>query len=145
MKKLATLFLALLMVVVLAGCGTNNEKATSSDSNVDIDLTKLSSTMVYSEVYNMTNSPESYLGKIVKMKGNFAMYYDEMSQQYYFACITTDAASCCQQYLEFVLAGEHQYPNDYPALDAEITVIGEFQTYMEGDNRYCTLLNASLQ
>ena len=39
---------------------------------VDVDLTKLSSTMVYSEVYNMMSSPESYMGKRVRMKGSFA-------------------------------------------------------------------------
>lgn len=36
---------------------------------VDVDLTKLSSTMVYSEVYNMMNSPKEYVGKTVRMYG----------------------------------------------------------------------------
>ena len=37
----------------------------------------------------------------------------------------------CSQGLEFVLAGEHSYPADYPELGTEITVVGTFQTYEE--------------
>ena len=33
--------------------------------NFDVDLTNLSSTMVYSEVYNMMSTPENYIGKTV--------------------------------------------------------------------------------
>ena len=42
---------------------------------VDVDLTVLSSTMVYSEVYNMLyNDPAHYLGKTVKARGGFSIY-----------------------------------------------------------------------
>lgn len=42
---------------------------------VDVDLTVLSSTMVYSEVYNMLyNDPAHYLGKTVKARGEFSIY-----------------------------------------------------------------------
>ena len=42
-----------------------------SAGKVDVDLTVLSSTMVYSEVYNMLLfTPDSYLGKTVKMMGH---------------------------------------------------------------------------
>jgi hypothetical protein len=37
------------------------------DGELDVDLTTLTSTMVYSEVYNMVTTPEDYEGKIVKM------------------------------------------------------------------------------
>ena len=39
---------------------------------IDVDLTALSSTMVYAEVYNMITAPEQYRGKVVKMEGLFA-------------------------------------------------------------------------
>ena len=39
-----------------------------SDGRVDVDLTRLSSTMIYSEVYNMILTPENYIGKSVKMQ-----------------------------------------------------------------------------
>lgn len=55
-----------------------------------------------------------------------------------------DATACCQQGLEFVPTGSCKYPEDFPALGAEISVTGEFQTYMEGENMYCHLINATL-
>ncbi len=115
-----------------------------SVDGVDVDLTVLSSTMVYSEVYNMMASPEKYIGKTVKMKGLFAYYHDEATGNYYFACIIQDATACCAQGIEFVLTEDYVYPDDYPEVDEEICVIGVFDTYQEGDYTYCTLRNASL-
>ncbi len=115
-----------------------------SADGVDVDLTVLSSTMVYSEVYNMMTSPENYIGKTVKMNGLFAYYHDEAADNYYFACIVQDATACCAQGIEFVLTDDYVYPDDYPEVDEEICVIGEFDTYREGSYTYCTLRNAEL-
>ena len=104
-------------------------------SAVELDLTVLSSTMVYSEVYNMLyENTASYVGKTVKMKGAFGvsqMVIDgEVSQEpAAYACVIADATACCTQGIEFVLSGEHRYPEDYPPLGEEITVIGRFETY----------------
>ena len=114
------------------------------DLSVDIDLTAMNSTMVYSEVYNMLTVPENYIDKKIKMKGAFSIYHDEVTEVYYFACIIADATACCSQGIEFVLSGEHVYPDDYPELGSEITVKGTFSTYMEGENMYCTLKDAEL-
>ncbi len=113
-------------------------------SDVDIDLTVLSGTMVYSEVYNMMVYPEMYIGKTVKMKGPFAYYYDEATGNYYFACIIQDATACCAQGIEFVLTEDYTYPDDYPEFNREICVVGVFDTYQEGQYTYCTLRNAVL-
>ena len=122
------------------------EQSIPADSadRVDVDLTVLSSIMVYSEVYNMMASPEAYIGKTVKMKGLFAYYHDEATGNYFFACIIQDATACCAQGIEFVLAGEHLFPDDYPEPGAEICVTGVFDTYQESENSYCTLRNAKL-
>lgn len=119
-------------------------ESVSKDPGVDVDLTALSSTMVYAEVYNMMVSPENYVGKTVKMSGQFVPYYDEGTGNYYFACFISDATACCSQGIEFVLAGEASYPEDYPSEGETICVIGTFDTYMEGESMYCTLRNASL-
>ena len=51
------------------------EQTQTSADGVDVDLTVLSSTMVYSEVYNMLyNDPAHYLGKTVKARGGFSIY-----------------------------------------------------------------------
>lgn len=117
---------------------------------VDVDLTVLSSTMVYSEVYNMLyNDPAHYLGKTVKARGEFSIYQlvtdgvlqpDPVS----YACIISDAAACCAEGMEFVLEGDLTYPDDYPELGTEITVIGEFQSYEENGMTWYHLVNARL-
>ena len=157
MKKMICALLALLMIIALVGCGTEaNNNSTPSGTqkdntkSIDVDLTKLSSTMVYSEVYVMMTSPQDYIGKTVKMNGQFALYQatdangQPVPDQIYFACVIADATACCQQGLEFVLAGDYKYPDDYPELGTDITVVGEFQTYMEGTQQYCHLINAEL-
>ena len=111
---------------------------------IDVDLTALSSTMVYSEVYNMMTTPDDYIGKVVKMDGAFAVFHDEGSSDYYFACIVKDATACCAQSIEFLLAGEHSYPKDYPYEGDEICVVGVYDTYKDGDSTYCTLKNAKI-
>jgi len=121
-----------------------SSKSEEPSSGVDVDLTALSSTMVYSEVSHMMTSPEDYIGKTVKMKGLFAYYHDEATDNYYFACIIQDATACCAQGIEFILPDEYTYPEDYPEVNEEICVVGVFDTYQEGDNTYCTLRNASL-
>lgn len=111
-------------------------------TDVDVDLTVLSATMVYSEVYNMMKNPDEYIGKSVRMRGEFAYFKDESTGKEYFACIIKDATACCAQGIEFELAGDYKYPEDYPELGSEVTVKGVFDTYKEGDNQYATLRNA---
>lgn len=116
----------------------------ASDDNIDVDLTKLSSTMVYSEVYNMLVMPENYIGKTVKMSGMFVIYTNQEETQYYPAVIIADATACCSQGLEFVLKGDPKYPEGYPEMESEITVVGTFETYDELGNIYCRLQNATI-
>ena len=121
-----------------------------SAGKVDVDLTVLSSTMVYSEVYNMLYFyPEDYYGKTVKANGIFAIYQmvvDGVTQPapVAYACIIADATACCAEGMEFVLEGDFTYPDDYPELGAEITVIGEFQSYEENGMTWYHLVNARL-
>ena len=127
-----------------------SEQPQASSNGVDVDLTVLSSTMVYSEVYNMLyNDPAHYLGKTVKARGTFSIYQlvtdgvlqpDPVS----YACIISDAAACCAEGMEFVLKDDLAYPDDYPELGAEITVIGEFQSYEENGMTWYHLANARL-
>ena len=144
MKKLICAALAAIIVIALfAGCGKDKEAAQSAKAaEYDVDLTELSSTMVYSEVYGMMMSPEAYVGKTVKMNGAFAVYEGE--NRNYYACLIADATACCSQGIEFVLDGDYAYPNDYPALGTDITVAGTFDTYYEEDVLYCQLIDAKM-
>ena len=119
-------------------------KAPSKPEKVDLDLTTMSSTMVYSEVFNMVTTPENYIGKTVKMRGTYMYYYDEKPNRYYFFCLISDAMACCSQGIEFALTKDYHYPEDYPKPDDEITVVGVFDSYEEEGNTYCILRNARL-
>ena len=170
MKRLLCLLLAVCMTLSLCACGKGAERDTergasasepqpspaiteppqASADGAEVDLTVLSSTMVYSEVYNMLyNDPAHYLGKTVKARGTFSIYQlvtdgvlqpDPVS----YACIISDAAACCAEGMEFVLEGDLTYPDDYPELGTEITVIGEFQSYEENGMTWYHLVNARL-
>ena len=107
-------------------------------------MTTMSSTMVYSEVFNMVTTPENYIGKTVKMRGTYMYYYDEKPDHYYFFCLISDAMACCSQGIEFSLTKDYHYPEDYPKPDDEITVVGVFDSYEEEGNTYCILRNARL-
>ena len=127
-----------------------SEQPQASADGVEVDLTVLSSTMVYSEVYNMLyNDPAHYLGKTVKARGGFSIYQlvtDGVLQPdpVAYACIIADATACCAEGMEFVLKDDLAYPDDYPELGAEITVIGEFQPYEENGVTWYHLVNARL-
>ena len=128
-----------------------SEQPQASADGVDVDLTALSSTMVYSEVYNMLYFyPEDYYGKTVKMTGLFNVYQsvDEngvvLDMPVAYACIISDATACCAEGMEFALEGDYIYPDDYPELGAEITVIGEFQSYAENGIAWYHLVNARM-
>ena len=111
-------------------------------SDIDIDLTKLSSTMVYSEVYNMMSNPEEYVGKTIRMDGNLAIY--KYPERNYYTCIIKDATACCQQGMEFLWKGNHKYPEDYPNEGDGIIVTGIFDIYYEDQVKYCQLKDATL-
>ncbi len=127
-----------------AGQTSDGEKETSEAGNIDVDLTTLSSTMVYSEVNDMMVYPEKYKDKTIKMTGIYTAFHDENTNKSYYACIIEDATACCKQGIEFELTEDYKYPDDYPKEDDQVTVVGTFDTYKEGDATYCVLKNAEL-
>jgi hypothetical protein len=102
-----------------------------NSSGVDIDLTTMSGTLVYAEVYNIMMRPEEYMGKTIKMSGPYYSSYYDKTDLYYHYVIVEDAAACCQQGLEFIWEGDHAFPDDYPADATRVEVVGEFGSYDE--------------
>lgn len=149
MKRIIALLLCFVFVFALTSCGTKTEekvygsdkKSSKSDSaQKTVDLTKLSSTMIYSEVSQMMNAPEKYVGNKIKMNGTYNLFYNDDQTKSYSACIVKDATACCQQGLEFVLKDGISYPE----VDSEITVEGIFELYDEDGNQYCHIVDAEL-
>lgn len=98
----------------------------------------------------MMVTPEEYVGKTVKMDGQFGLYCGTNpdgtpnEEQLYYACVIADATGCCSQGLEFVLAGDKIYPDDYPERGDYISVVGTFDLYEENGSKYCRLIDARL-
>ena len=133
-----------LLTVVLTGCGESGVSG-SAGSDVDLDLTKLSSTMVYSEVYNMVTEPDPYDGKTVRMHGTFDIFEDVDSGEYGYTCVIADATACCAQGIPFVRKGDYSFPEDYPDLWSEITVVGTFDIDESGGYKICRLVDSTIE
>ena len=134
MKKILCLILCVSALFLLAGCGQD------APADAEIDLTKLSSTMVYSELANIVSAPDDYLGKTLKMCGTFSSFHSDQTNLTYYSCNVSDVTACCNLGLEFVLRDGYDYPEE----GAEICIVGTFSSYQEGAQTYFTLLDAAL-
>ena len=113
----------------------------AEESGIDIDLTLLNSTMLYSEVYSMMVEPEAFLGKTVRLAGYCTSSYYEPTDMTYYAVIIPDATACCAQGIEYTLADGAAYPAD----DTDIVITGTFELYEELGVEYCRLGNAKVE
>jgi len=119
-------------------------------SKVDLDLTSMSNTMIFAEVYKMTNSPDEFLGKTIKVSGRYnTSHSDESGRDYHFILVS-DVAGCCQQGIEFIINGDYSNTDDYPDDNNKIEVTGVFKSYtvfeythyyLDTDNSAVTILN----
>lgn len=108
---------------VIFGC--SNEISPETTEKIDVDLTKLSPTMIYAEVFNILQAPNDYRGKILKIRGKYLASHDPQKDEIHHACVIYDATACCMQGFEFELAENQKYPPN----QCEITLIGRFDTY----------------
>ncbi len=155
-KKLAVFLIVVLLTASLAACGNAGSGADTSDSgtsaaarlesgNEIVDLTKLSSTMAYSQLFHITQNSVDYLGRSICLSGECVSFKDPVSENLYYACVVTDQEACCSAGLEFVMDGEPVAPDGYPEPGAEITVTGELQYYRVGESTFLHLVNAVVE
>lgn len=100
--------------------------ATPAPDGIDLDLTSLSSTVVFAEVAAMVRTPEDFVGKTVRMRGQLAVYEANpaLDIDYFYTVVIRDATACCQQGMEFVWDG-----GTLPAEGTELVVTGKYQQY----------------
>lgn len=119
-----------LLCTLGSGCSDKGGEG-ASEIAVDVDLSPLSETMLIASITNIMTDVDEYLGKTIKMKGPYLTdYYNETKSYYHYVGIN-DAEACCFYGFEFVLNGEHSYPDDYPEQNAVIEIIGVFGSYEE--------------
>ncbi len=144
MKNLKFINLVTIVMVSLLLMSCDNGVSTVSNEaveerQIDVDLQGLSGTMIFSQIYDMLYYPENYEGKTVRMEGLFDAYIDGETGEYNYACVVPDATACCQEGFSLVIDKEAVFPDDFPELGEEITVIGTYETTFDGMFTYVYL------
>lgn len=127
-----------------AGKGKSSKSKSKTSSNkIDIDLNNLNANVVYSQVFLMMTEPDKFIGKRIRMSGQFNVYAAQEGNPSgvteYYAIIIADAQACCQQGIEFVWPG-HTYPDGFPEVKSNASVTGIFEVYTEDGKKYCRLV-----
>lgn len=132
-----------------AGKGKSSKSKSKTNSNkIDVDLNNLNANVVYSQVFLMMTEPDKFIGKRIRMSGQFNVYAAEEGNPSgvteYYAIIIADAQACCQQGIEFVWPG-HTYPEGFPEVKSNASVTGIFEVYEENGKKYCRLIADSVE
>ena len=127
-----------------AGKGKSSKSKSKTKGNkIDVDLNNLNANVVYSQVYLMMTEPDKFIGKRIRMSGQFNVYAAQEGNPSgvteYYAIIIADAQACCQQGIEFVWPG-HTYPEGFPEVKSNASVTGIFEVYEENGKKYCRLI-----
>ncbi|MBP3855767.1 MAG: hypothetical protein IK990_09190 [Ruminiclostridium sp.] len=115
-----------------------------TDEVINVDLTAMNPTMIYSVIYDIMVNPGNYYGKRVLLDGYFDTSYDERLDTRYYFIVVPDATACCSQGLEFILNRETVYPGDYPEPGTDIRINGVIDHYDEEGKTYCYIKADSL-
>lgn len=127
-----------------AGKGKSSKSKSKASSNkIDVDLNNLNANVVYAQVFQMMTEPDKFIGKRIRMSGQFNVYAAQEGNPSgvteYYAIIIADAQACCQQGIEFVWPG-HTYPEGFPEVKSNASVTGIFEVYEENGKKYCRLV-----
>ena len=127
-----------------AGKGKSSKtKSKTSSNKIDVDLNNLNANVVYAQVFQMMTEPDKFIGKRIRMSGQFNVYAAQEGNPSgvteYYAIIIADAQACCQQGIEFVWPG-HTYPDGFPEVKSNASVTGIFEVYEENGKKYCRLV-----
>ena len=131
-------------VAVDAGKGKSSKSKSKTNSNkIDVDLNNLNANVVYAQVFQMMTEPDKFIGKRIRMSGQFNVYAAQEGNPSgvteYYAIIIADAQACCQQGIECVWPG-HTYPEGFPEVKSNASVTGIFEVYEENGKKYCRLI-----
>ena len=127
-----------------AGKGKSSKSKSKTNRNkIDVDLNNLNANVVYAQVFQMMTEPDKFIGKRIRMSGQFNVYAAQEGNPSgvteYYAIIIADAQACCQQGIEFVWPG-HTYPEGFPEVKSNASVTGIFEVYEENGKKYCRLI-----
>ncbi|MBR0420485.1 MAG: hypothetical protein IJI66_15085 [Erysipelotrichaceae bacterium] len=101
----------------------------------DLDLSYYSANVMFGKINEMTQDYQDYVGKIIKMKGEYYRFDNPRDNTYFYVCIVKDQTACCSSGLEFILKKGYEYPEQ----GDQILLQGVFSTYNEGKQVFIRL------
>jgi len=127
-SRIGLVLSVILLCLFIIGCASSGESQTSEreTTDADVDLTVLSATVLSAEMMNIFVNSDDYLGKTIKVSGTYwYVNYPPTGENHHYV-ITVQGDECCQEGIEFVLSGDHVFPDDYPAMGTPIEISGVF-------------------
>lgn len=152
LKKSCVWVLVIFISLCFTGCSHENLNISSEKNaeTIDVDMTEFNKQMTYAQVLAFYMSPKDYLGKTIKLRGNFDYYYelDENSNhipdKLHFGIVVTDAMECCSLPIDFI-PKEDEKMIELTDQGAEIIVTGKLEQYEEPWGAFFYLSNAVLE
>ena len=121
-KHLSLLVVLCIFCSFAAGC--------SDDGPSIMDFTKMSDTMIAAEMSNMRSRPNDYVGKIIKLSGEYnARFISELDGYAHFIVYYEGDACCPPEEIEFRLSDENAFSDDFLEDGVMIELEGVFESY----------------
>lgn len=134
-KVLSCILLFCIICSISAGC-----EFAAADKDVDFDLSIMTSTLAFAQMQNIMQGPDNFIGKTMKIKGEYSSAYFGKTQQFYHFISVVDQITCCQETMEFILAGKKKTIQDYPYEGDQIELTGTFKKYIEEEKPFYHLV-----
>ena len=106
-----------------------NDIPTLDVLNVDIDLTRMSVTMVSAQVMQIMLFPEDHIGQTIRIRGSH-LSFDWLEADMVIHYVVLDlTAGCCGQGIEFILPKEIKEAIGYIPQGAVLDIVGIYSSY----------------
>lgn len=99
------------------------------------DLSRMSATVAYAQLYNIFLEQENHVGQTMRLRGQYVPMRDESNEAKYHFIMVYDNAACCQLGLEFLWTNPTAYPADYSLIE----LTGVFDICNDGGEKFCVL------
>lgn len=99
------------------------------------DMSRMSATMAYAQLYNIFTEQEKYVGQTLRMRGQYRPMRDENGAAKYHFIMVYDNAACCELGLEFLWTPAGHYPEEYSLIE----LTGVFDICNDGGEKFCVL------
>ena len=103
------------------GDGDSAETGDGDSADVDLDLTTMSSTMIFAQISDVVFNVQNYLGTSLRLNGTFQLWQDSNTEtkKNIYVVMVWDAMGCCPQGIELRLPEGMEKPKDLSDIQVE--------------------------